>query len=137
VPCRDLRHGTCARPAPATARASLSGVLQAEWIRDTATDPVVFVLANPDPEVVPAEAAKHAAVVASSRSDYPYQVSNVLAFPGVFRGLLDARATDVTTDQLLSVAGAIAHVVTNEELRTRSTVTAAASDLRHRPQLPR
>ena len=56
------------------------------------TTPVVFALANPDPEVDPAEAEKYAAVVASGRSDYPNQINNVLAFPGVFRGLLDARA---------------------------------------------
>ena len=61
------------------------------WIKDMATD-VVFALANPDPEVDPAEADKYAAVVASGRSDYPNQINNVLAFPGVFRGLLDARA---------------------------------------------
>ncbi|WP_244932351.1 NAD-dependent malic enzyme [Nocardioides sp. W7] len=95
---------------------SAPGVLQAEWIRDMATDPVVFALANPDPEVDPAEADKYAAVVASGRSDYPNQINNVLAFPGVFRGLLDARATDVTIDMLLRAAEAIALVVKDEEL---------------------
>ncbi|GAB2868740.1 malic enzyme-like NAD(P)-binding protein [Nocardioides pacificus] len=92
------------------------GLLRAEWIKDMAPDPVVFALANPDPEVDPAEADKYAAVVASGRSDYPNQINNVLAFPGVFRGLLDARASDVTTDMLLRAADAIAGVVTDAEL---------------------
>jgi malate dehydrogenase (oxaloacetate-decarboxylating) len=77
---------------------------------------VVFALANPDPEVDPAEADKYAAVVASGRSDYPNQINNVLAFPGVFRGLLDARAKEITLDMLLRAAEAIAHVVTDEEI---------------------
>ena len=67
-----------------------------EWIETMADDAVVFALANPDPEVDPAEAEKYAAVVASGRSDYPNQINNVLAFPGVFRGLLDARASEIT-----------------------------------------
>ena len=91
-------------------------VLKAEWIQDMATDAVVFALANPDPEVDPAEADKYAAVVASGRSDYPNQINNVLAFPGVFRGLLDARAHEVTIEMLLRAAEAIAHVVKDEEL---------------------
>ena len=92
------------------------GVLDAAWIDDMAADPVVFALANPDPEIDPAEAAKHAAVVASGRSDYPNQINNVLAFPGVFRGLLDARASDIDTDMLLRAATAIAEVVTDDQL---------------------
>jgi len=95
---------------------SAPGVLDPEWIRDMAPDPVVFALANPDPEVDPAEADKYAAVVASGRSDYPNQINNVLAFPGVFRGLLDARAHVVTIDMLLRAAEAIAHVVKDDEL---------------------
>ena len=95
---------------------SAPGVLQAEWIQDMATDPVVFALANPDPEVDPAEAERYAAVVASGRSDYPNQINNVLAFPGVFRGLLDARATDVSIEMMLRAAAAIAAVVTDDQL---------------------
>ena len=91
-------------------------VLTAEWIADMATDPVVFALANPDPEVDPAEADKYAAVVASGRSDYPNQINNVLAFPGVFRGLLDARATEITEEMLLRAARALAMTVSDEEL---------------------
>jgi malate dehydrogenase (oxaloacetate-decarboxylating) len=92
------------------------GVLDAAWIDDMATEAVVFALANPDPEIDPAEAAKHAAVVASGRSDYPNQINNVLAFPGVFRGLLDARASDITTDMLLRAADAISKSVTDDQL---------------------
>src|SRR3954470_12235255 len=95
---------------------SAPGALKAEWIRDMAPDAVVFALANPDPEVDPAEADKYAAVVASGRSDYPNQINNVLAFPGVFRGLLDARAHEVTIDMLLRAAEAIALVVKDNEL---------------------
>ena len=95
---------------------SAPGVLKPEWIQEMADDAVVFALANPDPEVDPAEAEKYAAVVASGRSDYPNQINNVLAFPGVFRGLLDARASEITTDMLLRAAEAIALVVKDEEL---------------------
>jgi malate dehydrogenase (oxaloacetate-decarboxylating) len=92
------------------------GLLDPTWISDMADEAVVFALANPDPEVDPAEAEKYAAVVASGRSDYPNQINNVLAFPGVFRGLLDARASEITTEMLLRAAEAIAHVVKDEEL---------------------
>ncbi len=95
---------------------SAPGVLPAEWIADMAERAVVFALANPDPEVDPADAEKYAAVVASGRSDFPNQINNVLAFPGVFRGLLDARARHITTDMLLRAADAIAHVVDDDEL---------------------
>ncbi|MCW2761697.1 MAG: hypothetical protein JWR85_1898 [Marmoricola sp.] len=92
------------------------GVLEAEWIKEMGPKPIVFALANPDPEIDPAEAGQYAAVVASGRSDYPNQINNVLAFPGVFRGLLDARASDVTIEMLLRAAEAIALVVTDKEL---------------------
>jgi malate dehydrogenase (oxaloacetate-decarboxylating) len=95
---------------------SAPGILPAEWIADMAPRSVVFALANPDPEVDPADAEKYAAVVASGRSDFPNQINNVLAFPGVFRGLLDARATEITTEMLLKAAEAIALVVKDEEL---------------------
>ncbi len=94
---------------------SAPGVLQAEWIPAMASKPIVFALANPDPEIDPAEAGRYAAVVASGRSDYPNQINNVLAFPGVFRGLLDARASDVTIEMLLGAARAIADCVSDEE----------------------
>jgi malate dehydrogenase (oxaloacetate-decarboxylating) len=81
-----------------------------------ADDAVVFAMANPDPEVDPVDAAAHAAVVATGRSDFANQINNVLAFPGVFRGLLDAHSRTITQDVLLAAAQALAGVVTDEEL---------------------
>jgi malate dehydrogenase (oxaloacetate-decarboxylating) len=107
---------TCLKGADVFVGVSAPGILQPEWIKGMSAKPVVFALANPDPEVDPAEAEKYAAVVASGRSDYPNQINNVLAFPGVFRGLLDARAKDITIEMLLRAADAIAHVVRDEEL---------------------
>ncbi|QWC85060.1 NAD-dependent malic enzyme [Nocardioidaceae bacterium] len=95
---------------------SAPDILAEEWIPTMAPDPIVFALANPDPEIDPAVAGRHAAVVASGRSDYPNQINNVLVFPGVFRGLLDARATDVTVEMMLKAADAIARVVGDDEL---------------------
>ncbi len=95
---------------------SAPGILPAAWIGEMAPRAVVFALANPDPEVDPADAEKYAAIVASGRSDFPNQINNVLAFPGVFRGLLDARASEITTEMLLKAAYAIAHVVNDDEL---------------------
>ena len=79
-------------------------------------DAIVFALANPDPEVDPDEAAQHAAVVATGRSDYPNQINNVLAFPGVFRGLLDAQSRTVSDEMLVAAARALAGVVSAAEL---------------------
>ncbi|WP_435770019.1 NAD-dependent malic enzyme [Nocardioides sp. SYSU DS0651] len=95
---------------------SAPGILPAEWIAEMAPQPIVFAMANPDPEVDPVAASRYAAVVASGRSDFPNQINNVLAFPGVFRGLLDARASEVTLAMMLRAAEAIAHVVSDEEL---------------------
>jgi malate dehydrogenase (oxaloacetate-decarboxylating) len=95
---------------------SAPGVLNAAWIKDMAEDPVVFALANPDPEVDVDAAQTLAAVVATGRSDYPNQINNVLAFPGVFRGLLDARAAHVTVAMLLCAADALAQCVSDEQL---------------------
>lgn len=81
-----------------------------------ASDPIVFGLANPDPEFDPAEARDYAAVVATGRSDLPNQINNVLAFPGVFRGVLDARASQVTGEMNVAAARAIASVVRNDQL---------------------
>jgi malate dehydrogenase (oxaloacetate-decarboxylating) len=79
-------------------------------------DSIVFALANPDPEVNITEASKHAAVVASGRSDTANQINNVLVFPGVFRGLLDAQSHEVTDDVLFAAADALAGIITEEEL---------------------
>ncbi|HEX5494809.1 MAG TPA: NAD-dependent malic enzyme [Mycobacteriales bacterium] len=95
---------------------SAGGILPVEHLYGMNEDPVVFALANPDPEVDVDAAGKVATVIATGRSDYPNQINNVLAFPGVFRGLLDARAHQVTTGMLLSAAEALAGVVDDESL---------------------
>ena len=77
---------------------------------------IVFALANPDPEVDPEAAMEHAAVVATGRSDYPNQINNVLAFPGVFRGLLDAQSRHVSDEMLIAAAQALADVVSPDEI---------------------
>ena len=91
-------------------------ILTGADIATMAPGAVVFALANPDPEVDPVEAAEHATVVATGRSDYPNQINNVLAFPGVFRGLLDAQSRSVTDEMLLAAARALAETVTDDEL---------------------
>ena len=90
---------------------SAPNLFGAEELATMAPDAIVFALANPDPEIDPAIAQRHAAVVATGRSDYPNQINNVLAFPGVFRGLLDAQARDITDAMLLAASAAIADVV--------------------------
>src|SRR5699024_6026648 len=80
---------------------------------------IVFAMANPDPEIHPEVAARHAAVVATGRSDYPNQINNVLAFPGFFRGLLDAQASDITHEMLVDAALAIASSISHDELNPR------------------
>jgi malate dehydrogenase (oxaloacetate-decarboxylating) len=95
---------------------SAPNLFGAEQVAKMAPDPVVFALANPDPEIDPLEAQRYAAVVATGRSDYPNQINNVLAFPGVFRGLLDAQARTITETMLLAAADAIADVVDGERL---------------------
>jgi malate dehydrogenase (oxaloacetate-decarboxylating) len=95
---------------------SAPNLLDAADVAAMAEGSVVFALANPVPEIDPAVARQHAAVVATGRSDYPNQINNVLAFPGVFRGLLDASATRVDTSVLLAAADAVADAVGAEEL---------------------
>ncbi|ASW54139.1 NAD-dependent malic enzyme [Plantactinospora sp. KBS50] len=90
---------------------SAPNLLSGDDIATMAKDAIVFALANPDPEVDPREARKHAAVVATGRSDQPNQINNVLAFPGVFRGMLDAHAEEFTDEMALAAARAIADVV--------------------------
>jgi malate dehydrogenase (oxaloacetate-decarboxylating) len=80
-------------------------------------DPIVFAMANPEPEISPEECAVHARIVATGRSDYPNQINNVLCFPGIFRGALDVRATRITESMKRAAARAIAEIVSPEELR--------------------
>jgi malate dehydrogenase (oxaloacetate-decarboxylating) len=95
---------------------SAGNLLEAADIEKMASDAIVFALANPTPEIEPAEAAKFAAVVATGRSDFANQINNVLAFPGFFRGLLDAGANVITEKMLLAAAEALATCVEPEEL---------------------
>ncbi|MCE7009085.1 NAD-dependent malic enzyme [Kibdelosporangium philippinense] len=95
---------------------SAPNLFGAEQVKTMAKDAVVFALANPDPEIDPIEAQQYAAVVATGRSDYPNQINNVLAFPGVFRGLLDAHARTITDEMLLAAADAIADVSNGERI---------------------
>ena len=95
---------------------SAPGVLSVDAVRSMARDPVVFALANPDPEIQPEDAEPHVRIMATGRSDYPNQINNVLAFPGVFRGALDARATDITDRMKTAAAHAIADCVNPSEL---------------------
>ena len=90
---------------------SAPNLLHAEDVKGMADDAIVFALANPDPEIDPGIAQHHAAIVATGRSDYPNQINNVLAFPGIFRGLLDAQARGITDAMLLAASAAIADVV--------------------------
>jgi malate dehydrogenase (oxaloacetate-decarboxylating) len=98
-------------------------------IATMAHDSVVFAMANPDPEVDPAAAAEHAAVVATGRSDFANQINNVLAFPGVFRGLLDAQSRAIDVEVLLAAAEAIASVVTDDELNAAYIVPSVFNPL--------
>ena len=93
-------------------------IVTAEMVSTMAKDAIVFAMANPTPEIMPEEAAKGGArVIATGRSDYPNQINNVLVFPGIFRGALDAQATDITEDMKLSAARAIASIVSDDELK--------------------
>jgi malate dehydrogenase (oxaloacetate-decarboxylating) len=85
-------------------------------LKKMAKDPIVFALANPTPEIMPEEAASRARIVATGRSDYPNQINNVLAFPGVFRGALDARAHDINDKMKVAAAHAIAECIAEDEL---------------------
>jgi malate dehydrogenase (oxaloacetate-decarboxylating) len=95
---------------------SAPDLLTGEDIATMAADAIVFALANPVPEVDPFAAARHAAVVATGRSDFPNQINNVLAFPGFFRGLLDSGAREVTDGAMLAAARAIADCVAPDQL---------------------
>jgi malate dehydrogenase (oxaloacetate-decarboxylating) len=92
------------------------GLITAADLRTMADGPVVFALANPDPEITPEDADGLAAVIATGRSDYPNQINNVLAFPGIFRGALDVAATSITESMKLAAARAIAACVSADEL---------------------
>jgi malate dehydrogenase (oxaloacetate-decarboxylating) len=97
----------------------LSGarVVPAEALARMREDAMVFAMANPNPEVTPEEAAPYTRIMATGRSDYPNQINNVLAFPGIFRGALDVRAHQITEEMKLAAAEAIAAIIPDSELR--------------------
>jgi len=116
---RELRAGS---PAEMLEGADLliglsgPGIVRARDLERMNPDPFVFAMANPDPEVRPEEALPHVAVMATGRSDFPNQINNVLAFPGIFRGALDVRATAITEEMKIAAAQGIASVIGPDEL---------------------
>jgi malate dehydrogenase (oxaloacetate-decarboxylating) len=95
---------------------SAPGVVTVPMVQSMASDPIVFAMANPIPEIQPELAKDHVAVMATGRSDYPNQINNVLAFPGIFRGALDCRATNITIGMYLAAAKAIASLLKEENV---------------------
>lgn len=95
---------------------SAPGTVTPEMIKTMAPNPILFPMANPTPEIMPEEAkAAGAAVIGTGRSDFPNQINNVLAFPGIFRGALDVRASDINDEMKVAAAYAIANIITDEE----------------------
>lgn len=96
---------------------SAPNIVTADMVASMAKDPIVFAMANPTPEIMPEEAKKGGVrVMATGRSDYPNQINNVLVFPGIFRGALDAKATAITEEMKIAAAKAIASIVSDDEL---------------------
>ncbi|MCA9152022.1 MAG: hypothetical protein KDA92_22115, partial [Planctomycetales bacterium] len=96
---------------------STANVLAGSDVQRMAEDPIVFALANPNPEISPEEALPYARIVATGRSDYPNQINNVLCFPGLFRGILDVRAQRIVPEMKIAAAQAIADIVPEGDLR--------------------
>ncbi len=97
---------------------SAPGILTAEDVKKMAAKPIVFAMANPVPEIMPEDAAPHAAVMATGRSDYPNQINNVLCFPGMFRGALACRASRINEEMKMAAARAIAGIIAETELNS-------------------
>ncbi len=95
---------------------SVPGVIDVPDLKNMADDPIIFAMANPDPEIYPEDALEHVAVMATGRSDYPNQINNVLCFPGIFRGALNCRASKINEEMKLAAANAIAEIVGEDEL---------------------
>ncbi|MDR1079960.1 MAG: NADP-dependent malic enzyme [Deltaproteobacteria bacterium] len=117
---RDLVRGSLAdvmRGADVFIGVSAAGLVSRDMVRSMGRDPVVFPMANPVPEILPGEALEAgAAVVGTGRSDFPNQINNVLAFPGIFRGALDVRASDITQRMLVAASGALAGIAEEDGL---------------------
>jgi malate dehydrogenase (oxaloacetate-decarboxylating) len=95
---------------------SVPDVLTVEHLDSMAENPIVFAMANPDPEIAPEVAEGHVRIMATGRSDYPNQINNLLAFPGLFRGALDSRAREINEEMKLAAAHALAEVIPEEDL---------------------
>lgn len=95
---------------------SAPGVIDENDLKNMAKDPIVFAMANPTPEIMPEDAAGHVAVMATGRSDYPNQINNVLCFPGIFRGALNCRASQINEEMKIAAATAIAEIIGPDEL---------------------
>ena len=96
---------------------SAPGLVTQDMVRSMAKDPIIFACANPTPEIFPDEAkAAGAAVISTGRSDFPNQINNVLAFPGIFRGTFDVRASDINEEMKIAAAHALAGLISDEEL---------------------
>ena len=95
---------------------SVPDILDVEDLKRMARDPIVFAMANPRPEIMPEVAYPHVSVMATGRSDYPNQINNVLCFPGLFKGVLDCRATDITGEMKIAAAEAIADAIDDRSL---------------------
>jgi len=95
---------------------SQPGVIHVNDIKKMAKNPIIFAMANPDPEIMPEEVGRSARIIATGRSDYPNQINNVLCFPGLFRGVLECQAREINDPMLFAAANAIAQMVTDEEL---------------------
>ena len=105
---------------------SAANVLTTEMVKTMAPKAIIFACANPNPEIIPDDAIKGgAAVVATGRSDYPNQINNVLAFPGVFRGAFDVRAKEINEEMKLAAAYAIANLISSQELNSKNIIPAA------------
>lgn len=102
-------------------------IIPVESVEKMAEDPIVFALANPDPEIRPEKIQNIARIIATGRSDYPNQINNVLAFPGIFRGALDARATDINEEMKLAAAKAIAEHIDEDDLSAEYIVPSVFS----------
>ncbi len=126
---RNMEKGTLAeviKDADVFIGVSAPGTLTQDMVRTMAKDPIIFACANPTPEIFPDEAkAAGAAVVSTGRSDYPNQVNNVLAFPGIFRGALDVRASDINDAMKIAAAHALADLVSPDELNAEYILPAA------------
>lgn len=108
---------------------SAPDIVTADMVASMASDPIVFAMANPTPEIMPEEAKKGGVrVMATGRSDYPNQINNVLVFPGIFRGALDARATSITEEMKMAAAKAIASIVSDDELSEEYIIPGAFDD---------